>query len=660
MARSAQVPGAGRTGSPSRAVCFEELATHQYLNCLAALGRREEIEAFLRSSAGQDQCGSGRYHLALVLARENSVSEAMVQLRKLLAENPTHTDARRLAYRLLLKQAEHLARTQDWETLTGLVAEALELGPQGVDAEADLGRFKHAVPVGHVRSGNREEAGRLWEEQLEKHPADVRLLHNLAILHHWWASGLERDGQDPRLTWQAAIAYWTVLINSDPFWRIWGETRKRIWGFELSEADLETFRRGFIETHLEHSFQAKVDDSKRNGQTDMARMYEDCLTATTLERKSAECWGKALALMPVGKRSQGLLGLPGGVLFFRLFGLVPKLLAAVTSLAGSEAAECAAHIQIYFSPAGLGTVAVLLQERNKPDEALGLLKAMPQSVRESLEARYLEILGLDRKAAVLTAQGKLLIALETWKTARKQIKDALAKCPKGSVHAALLESLRSSISDQVTKGAEKEAGRYKKAEKYDQAISLLEKAVEVDDTGTMLEFLCIYLCDRGHVKVRAEDLGGARSDFSRALKLTPGHVRAQEGLSTVLNNQACKETNHDKAIAMFDEALKLEPNSQLVQRNLAQELKGKAVELFNAIRPPVLEREVAEPIRCLERAVKLPCFDLKPEAVDLIESAAVVGAAEVLYSKISDTKILLPIVKDLVYLYQVRRQARGY
>ncbi|MBM3318231.1 MAG: hypothetical protein FJY75_10325 [Candidatus Eisenbacteria bacterium] len=327
-------------------------------------------------------------------------------------------------------------------------------------------------------------------------------------------------------------------------------------------------------------------------------------------------------------------------------------------------AECALQLRIYFSNDGLGTAAVLMQEQNRPDEGLRYLSTLPESARSSVEAAYLRAVGLDRKAILLVSQKKVIQALEAWRLAHAEAREGNKKTVRSAACAALFKALERSISEQLIRETQKEAGRLRKAERLDQAIGLLEKALELplapEASASLFEYLCIYLCDRGDSKTRTEDFSGARADFNRVLKLRPGHARAKSGLATLLNNLGCREQNHDKAIAMFEEAIRLTPGNRTFEKNLAVELNEKAYAMFQGFTQPVTTSEVGRCIGLLERAVMLPCFDLKPEALGVIRAAAEADMEESLYRSINDEE-LLPVLRNLVALYQIRRRIqRGF
>ena len=653
----------GSTVRSQRAVPFAQNAVQQYLACLATTGQLEMLEDRFRKAEAAGNGFVARYQLALALAFDQKAEDSLVHLRALIAGDHDSTDARKLAYRLLVHKAQEKALSQDWVALAEVIAEALRLSPLGTDPATDLGTFRHAVPVGHMCAGNRKEAAKIWEQQLQQDPHDTRLIHNLALLHYWSARGGQNGSPPAVLQWRAAIAYWAALVNLEPFWTEWRASRNKAWGFDFSAPDLDTFRNGLIEEQLDHFFQAKADEHTQKNEATAARVYEDCLTASMLERKSAACWRNALRVLPADKSRPALLSLPGGVAFFQRFGLLSQIALAVGDLAkGRGGADAAATLHIYFSESGLGTAAVLSEEMNKPDEALRLLDQLPKPARDSVDACYVRALALARKATNLCSHGSIVAALKEWKIAHDGALEAQTRSTKATLFDDALAAVRNSVCQQAVAAVQKEASRLKKEGKLSEAISLLESGKPLDKESALLEFLCIYLCDRGAEKLGKSDFSGAREDLNKVLALKPRYQRALQVLSWVYNKEGCEEQNADRSISLFEKALELQPDYHVAKRNLALELKGKAVSIYNALNQYNVSSGIDKPIQLLERAVNLIGTGLKSDALitlkTLVESDA--NAAENLVSKLDDDSVYGDLVKkvlsDLVTMYKVKKQ----
>ena len=128
---------AGATFRSQRAVPFAQRAVQQYLGCLAVTGRLDTLEdCFRKFNAAGDGLAT-RYQMALALALGQQNDDALDHLRPLIAADPDHTNARKLAYRLLVHKAQQKSKAQDWVALAEVVTEALRLSPPGTDAATE-------------------------------------------------------------------------------------------------------------------------------------------------------------------------------------------------------------------------------------------------------------------------------------------------------------------------------------------------------------------------------------------------------------------------------------------------------------------------------------------------------------------------------------------
>jgi tetratricopeptide (TPR) repeat protein len=669
---------------------FQMQAEMQLLACLAYAGQRAILEAFLKS--GDDGVASTvhSYYLALVLARAGEIEEALSLLRGVVAADSDHYPARRLAYRLIIQCAETAARDANWQVLPDLIAEAMRICPEGEDPSADFAQFRGALPLSHLRAGQREESAHLWEQQLIENPEDTHVIHNLALMHYWWARSVAQSAETSAVArfWQPAITYWSVLQQMDSFWSSWKGRREKVWGFAVTDEDLGKLRTRLLEERFDHDFHNRMCDARQTGQEALAKQYEECLNVSLLERRSAQCWKRALLLCDTsdgmvlpwvkGADAQqsdsatdsgsqhlpiGLLRLPGGIGFFRKFGLlaeVGRVALKLSEMPGAE--ECAAQLRILFSPNDLGRAFVLIEDRGLSVEAIVLLDQLPATVKASEEALYLRCLALGDRAEQLFSRGSFSSAFDCWKDAFGQLGTVQGSLSVSRTFAPLLKTLRTSIQAQVVSAALKEAKRLSSATKLDEAISVLEQARQMDKDGALLDQLCILLCERAGEGLGQKRHKDARRDFSRVLELKPGYDRAKRGMATIYNNEGCSEQNHDKAIALFEKALEWEPDSHHVKENLARELRGKAVDRVNNSSQYGTRSAVDDAISLLERAFNMVNTELKPGALDLISMLSETDTSLVttLMSNINN-ELLKRIVEDLGTVYHMRtRIRRGY
>jgi tetratricopeptide (TPR) repeat protein len=239
--------------------------------------------------------------------------------------------------------------------------------------------------------------------------------------------------------------------------------------------------------------------------------------------------------------------------------------------------------------------------------------------------------------------------------------EAETRSTKKNVFDGLLSAVRTSVCEQVVAAAQKEAARLKREEKLDEAIRVLESARALDPGGALLEYLCVYICDRGGVKLGKKDLAGARRDFEQALRLKPGFQRANQGMATTYNNEGCEERDHDRSIGLFEKALQYDPDNHVAKRNLGRELRGKAVDLVNAIRPPVMAYELTQPIALLERALTYVGSNLKSDALSSLRVMASLSPdmAKGLLRQVNDEDVR-KVLDDLITLYSLQKRVRGY
>jgi tetratricopeptide (TPR) repeat protein len=436
-------------------------AEAQLFACLAHDGKRDLLEKWSRQVPPGELGAEYQLQLAAALARQGDADGALAHLRKVLVANPGHARSRMLAYRLTLQRAQEVAREANWQKLSDLIVEAMQFCPEGEDPSSELARYKGALPVSHLRNGKRQESARLWEQQLLENPQDSSVVHNLALLHYWWACDGEQAGDGAAVAnhWRPAIIYWSLLAQMDAFWNVWRINRKNVWGFDLTDEELEKLRKRVLDQRFDHDFHNRLDDARQKGLSSIAQEYEECLNSVLLERKSSECWKRALELFsesgmtglpwkqqaPVKARSVqaktapenvpiGLLGLPGGAGFFGKFALVPKIQEAAVRLCLVHGAqECAAHLVILFSPYDIGHAFILAEDRGLPAEALGMLDQLPAAVQASKEALYVRILALRTSAEQLLGRKSFSDAFECWKGAYDKAGRALGANPPAAI-----------------------------------------------------------------------------------------------------------------------------------------------------------------------------------------------------------------------------------
>jgi tetratricopeptide (TPR) repeat protein len=250
-----------------------------------------------------------------------------------------------------------------------------------------------------------------------------------------------------------------------------------------------------------------------------------------------------------------------------LLGQAGEIIAQVAEK--EPGAECLPWLRICFSTAGLGRIAVLIDERNRPGEALPLLEKLPAAVKDSHEASYLRSRALARHGASLFQRGQTQEALKSWKEAFRLIKEHLPKLPAKSALKRMFKDLKEETGKQLGAVMVEEATRLKKEDKRDEAVRLLEQTLEVCDDQAVQDLLCVLYCERGHERLGKQRYSAAREEFQKALKLNSKHPTAQAGMSTAYNNEGAENTDLDDSIRLLEKAVEYNPDNVVAQKNLA-------------------------------------------------------------------------------------------
>ncbi len=611
----------------------QERTFQQLAMCLLASDRGRDLEE-LAGQSGQQKFSP--YYLALKLALEGRVDEALTHLRPVMT-NGGQPEAASLAVRLLLHQANHYLRRQDYEALSQALDEALRLMPNDAQAVREFQQFQETLPFCYLRLGKRFEVEKLWHQELWRlGPAAI---HKLALLHYWSA----RHGEKMLIAgkpvvvknldalWHKTIAYWVSWLNTETYWSEWSKTRAAIYGSEVSPADLKEIRQKLMEDRLPGIFRHYQDEHLKAGREEDARRHRGYLTKLRLERRTNSAWRKFLAKEDYLSRTLGI-EVGGGVPLIALikalqrqenqedcFGSAPKdrclpcpwedlcrlgnlgeepvisisdfggpILAADTDLVPMVSRilklqkdrypeeEEGERLDIYLSP--LGLAAILLEEKN-PEAAFRELEGLEASMRQTPKGRRL-------RAAILVDRGRrrfeskgIDAAISDWEQAHQIIKD-LHNLSRSPAFRTLLNSLIKELASQVVKGCLREGNALREKEHYDKAVALLQKGLALADDEHLRFLLADIYCDQGMGSTKDKKYSQARQYFEKALAVKPNYTRAKEGMSTSYNNEAVDilnaKDNPDEAIRLLEIALKHDPNNHGAKRNMAGAYHAKA------------------------------------------------------------------------------------
>jgi tetratricopeptide (TPR) repeat protein len=552
---------------------WELRALEQQCACLASLGKLPELEKLL--DRRPEPCV--RYHLALVYAAHGAIDQAVAQVSLALRQNPDYPGVRVLAFHTALRQANAKVKAQDWKAVASAVAVALEAGPPHPADAHELEPYRSLLPISHVLAGSRQDAAEAWEREIKKHPGNRAVLHNLAILYYWWAIHTEAAGaRGVDRLWTAAIAYWTLIVNSDRFWSEW---RAELGGtcfslFELPDADLQRIRDTLLEERFTRVFQNHSSAHKETNRPADAQRHEDYLTMALLEKKSAEAWKATGARFPVG-----------GFLYCRQIGVLPEILEEIDRLPDAQQQK----LRIYFSPAELGSVLILLEETALPEKALERLARLPEKLRQGPDATYLRVRALFESAQALQKVGSPS-ALEKVVAAYSEAQAQPGQHPISDIQHLLVEL------------AKQEATRLRQDNQIDEAIRLLDRLYALSGHAEIREYLCILCCDRGFQKLNENAYEDGRANFLKALALDATNQRAKQAMCIAYNNEALALPDQDARLKMLQKALEYNPNDQHVRENLGIAFHEKALKIVKGSNPSSAALELGRAIGLLRSA----------------------------------------------------------
>jgi hypothetical protein len=700
---------ASPAAQPRGAEAWRARAVGQLAACLVAQGKAAALAPLLERHAGSAAEPYVRFYLALLCAQERKLDEAVEHLRRMLEGPIEDARLRRLAFRIFLRFAQRKLKGEEWQAASQALGEAVVNCPQEPRAQHELESLRGALPLAHVQSGNRAAAARVLLEDLRKRPEDCTVLHHLALVHFWWAMELEnnpgaaaasapaapdeaaarirgqyafREGRfvpveterdapaappaahPADAAWEGAVAYWSLLADHPLFWNHWTQVQRGC-GCALEEKDIEALKERILDERLTKTLQDFASHYLEQNRAEDAARHERYLTALGLERKSAELWPRALALLDeigAGAAAQNpLLRLPGGFLFFKQLGLLGEVGACVDALVERcQENPLVPQLLIYFSEAGYGQAAVLIEERKKPDAALELLDRLPEEFGQRPEFVYLQARALLEKGHQTAVKKGLLEALPVWKRAWTPLQQFLRKGGLSPAFKQLLQSARDAVAEAVFKACERESGKLKQQDKFDEAIGVLQAGFEVTHRKEVQELLCILYCDRGDRKQNENKFEEARKDFQAALEADSQNSRAKKSLGWTYLNQAAEigTDNLSKALDLMEQGMKHLGDDPKACGLMAQVCNLRAVELLDNLSSSTPLSRFDEAIRLLRRAIKLKNPEIEDSVLDVIVNEEAVEAIEERTKDFRD-ETYKKALQNLAYVGRFRRQKRA-
>lgn len=688
---------------------------HQLFACLIATDRHQEVEDLVKKHINGENEAEIGYYLSLAYAGQEKAEDALSEIKKVLEKKPDNESAKRLAFKILIHQARSRIKENDYKGLSSVLGDALEIAPNDPELDKEIAGFKGILPLSYLKAGSREDAARIWEEELKQNPQDHRVIHNLALLYYWWALDAENCSEkDSKKTnkidflWKRAIAYWVMLMNTENFWKEWKKEREGLCSIKIKEEDIKKLKNKLIDDRFNKVFHDYVDQHKQNGRQKDSARHEDYLTTLMLEKKTAsyykealnrvkklgiktdgamkrweliraiqekegnapcfatvkgECkdmdtcyWGESCIIDPSLWNKTIFLSIACGPMIFKemdVLSEVHKLIELSCKAGGVN--EKLSKLMIYLSP--LGKALILIDDLKRPQRAIDKWDKLPQDVKDSVKGRYIYALARVESGKGFLQKGDIDKALNNWSDAKLCVTKAIKTATDSSLDE-LLVPLKDKIDDLAVDVCEREAKRLEQKDKIDDAIKMLTIGLKIVDRKSLKEHLAVFYCNRGIKKLNDKKLNdkkfsAARNDFETALSYDSNNKRAKQSIGTTYNNEGVAKSDTDKAIPLFEKAIKYDPDSDVTKQNLAGAYNGKAVSILNSLNEYSSSYDCDEAIALLKKAAKLLNPSIGQDILNAIEYAG-----DQIDSGINnmDDSLYKTVLKNLAVAGNYRRQ----
>lgn len=611
-----------------------DLIVQQMANCLFALNRPQEVQELLKKNYPQTMPAGVHYQLVLALIGQNRIGQALDELLAWINSESDDPSARKLAFELIIRKANQQVANQEWEELGATLNLAALYAPDSEHAQAALAPYRDAMPLFHLRAGDRQKTAAIWQEQLAKHPEQSKLLHNLAVLYYFWAQSEEdkiasasgemiQSAEGAAALWSRAAAFQVALMNCDKFWQEWLAERSAAWGRSLTSEEIARLRKEHLVNALQKPLQKYQDGYETAGNSGAAERMDEALTWLQLEQKSATWWKtlrnaaggafqEAIEASGMAADSSGrpLLMLDAGALFFEQCGLLPEMKGLLAQLGGRQPENVeAALLALICESHEAALLLATIEERKRPTRALESLKK--STLLSSHHAAFLRALALLHLAdeAAATAQ---MSAVDHWEACQQILQEK----KNWKAAPALEKFLQTRFKEQLPllQGCAQKWVNSLGREEIPKAIKLLDRCLKIDRSKELLDMMASLYCDQGSEKLAQKRYEAARSEYRKALEYSKDYSRAKDGMCTCYNNEAVDESNLDKAIALYEKAYELNPADSVLRGNFASSLNAKAVNMINSAGGYASRSTYDTAIRLLRRA----CILDNPQVESLI------------------------------------------
>lgn len=434
------------------------------------------------------------------------------------------------------------------------------------------------------------------------------------------------------ILWEKSIAYWVMLLNTDSFWKEWKNEREKQCSLTIDEKDIRENVNKLIDERFNKLFNNYIDKYKKKGRDEDTLRHEGYVSKLILEKRTSSCYRDMIKyLSELGLKFDGtlkrwelirliqeeegntpcfgtvkgacktsddcywidscvkniaknndnvLLSHPCGPLMIKEMAVSWELIKLAELCSKSiDNNNKLLKLLVYLSP--MGEYFVLIDDQHKPQKAIAGMEGLPEKIRDSVEYKFLYALALSQKSIDMLQGGSVSDSLRELAMAMKAVDDAL-KLHNNKLKP-LLEPIRAKVEKEVVSSCKKEARKLKDDDRFDDAVNILKKGLEIVDSKSLKQHIAVVYCDRGSQKLNKKQFSSARKDFKTALSYDSENKRANQSIGTTYNNEGVATSSSDKSIPLFEKALKYDPDSDVIKNNLAGAYNGKAVAILNSL-----------------------------------------------------------------------------
>lgn len=129
------------------------------------------------------------------------------------------------------------------------------------------------APLLRLLAHGRDEALKLWDEELAGKPGDMETVHAAAVARRWQAIEYEEGGawEHAVAAWHRAVPLWAAVLSSDGYWNRWSEARTDCYRRPVPPEDVTQLRwvlsrrlterlAGYAERHAAKGREAQSED----------------------------------------------------------------------------------------------------------------------------------------------------------------------------------------------------------------------------------------------------------------------------------------------------------------------------------------------------------------------------------------------------------------